>query len=61
MDTRQKVLLLSVLTLVVGALLFLFPPVPAIEGEIVDYKKPFLQAGFFLFAVFACLFARLPE
>lgn len=61
MHTRQKFLVLSLLTLIVGALLFAFPPGPAVNGEIIDHKKPFIQAGFFLFAVFAVLFVRLPD
>ena len=60
-NTRQKFLVLSLLTLIVGALLFAFPPSPPINGELIDYKRPFIQAGFFLFAVFAVLFVRLPD
>ena len=58
---RQKLIILSGLTLLCGALLFMFPPEFAPDATTAEIAKPFIQYGVFLFAVFAMMFIRAPD
>ena len=58
---RHKLIVLASLTLLCGAMLFMFPPEFTPDATTAEVAKPFIQYGALLFAVFALMFVPAPD